>query len=136
LIDDEDDDEILKKGITIKSVFKNAMIVLFIILGAIFVYVGFALDQIAIIFAGFVTICIGATLIQIRKPEREPVRQTLTILKCESCGITKVRHFEEGDYIFEKKDPCDKCNDVLEVKQIYSIKFKDPKTKLIPSVQT
>ena len=103
MIDDEDDDEILKKGITLKSVFKNIMIILLMVIGAIFLYMGIAPDQTINIFIGFVFICLGATLIQIQKPEREPVRQTLTILKCDICGITKVRHYEEGDFVFDKK---------------------------------
>ena len=134
MIDDEDDDEILKKGITLKSVFKNIMIILLMVIGAIFLYMGIAPDQTINIFIGFVFICLGATLIQIQKPEREPVRQTLTILKCEICGITKVRHYEEGDFVFDKKEACDKCKKLLEIKQIYSVKLKNPKAKIVPKL--
>ena len=41
MIEDEDDDEeILKKGITLKSVLKNLLIIFLIMVGAYFMYLG------------------------------------------------------------------------------------------------
>jgi hypothetical protein len=71
-------------------------------------------------------ICFGATLIQMQKKPTEPIRQTLTILICKLCGLTKVRNYEKGDFVFMKIDKCDKCDDMMEVKQIYSVRLKKP----------
>jgi hypothetical protein len=75
-------------------------------------------------FIGFSMICLGATLIQIQKQEPEPTRQTLTILKCRKCDVTKVRNFQNGDFIFKEAESCDNCPDTMKINQIYSVKLK------------
>ena len=60
-----------------------------------------------------------------KKPS-EPIRQTLTILKCNFCGLTKVRNYAKGDFVFNMKDKCDKCDDLMETIQIYSVRLKLP----------
>ncbi len=89
-------------------------------------YLGPSPDQMTNFIIGIMLICFGTTLMQIQKSTPEPLRQTLTILICSLCGLTKVRNFETGDFVFEKKDNCTKCNDSMEVKQIYSVKLKRP----------
>jgi len=126
MIEEEDDEEILKKGITFKSVLKNILLIFLIILGALFIYIDLGLDQISRWSIGFMLICFGATLIQMQKSPPEPIRQTLTILICNLCNLTKVRNYEKGDFVFKKKDKCEKCNDLMEVKQIYSVRLKRP----------
>ena len=64
---------------------------------------------------------------QMQKHPQEPLRQTLSILVCAICGLTKVRNYVKGDYVFNKTtDTCNKCNDTMEIKQIYSVKLKKP----------
>ncbi len=127
MIDEEDDDEkILKKGITLKSALKNLLVILFIMLGAMFIYFGYGPDQWSNLFIGFFLICIGTTIMQVQKQTPEPIRQTLTILVCSICGLTMVRNYEQGDYVFQKLDACNKCNKSMEIKQIYSVKLKKP----------
>ena len=136
MIEEEDDEDILKKGITFKSVLKNLLSIFLIILGALFIYIGILPDEVSGWTIGFMLICVGATLIQMQKSPTEPIRQTLTILICNLCGLTKVRNYEKGDYVFQKLDKCSKCNDRMEVKQIYSVRLKKPtessKTAEIP----
>jgi hypothetical protein len=64
-----------------------------------------------------------------KKGSSEPVRQTLTILKCKSCGAIKVRNYESGDFIFKSAGICEKCNESMEINQIYSVKLKKSKNK-------
>ncbi|MHA1374788.1 MAG: hypothetical protein ACTSR7_10860 [Promethearchaeota archaeon] len=128
MIDEEDDDEILEKGVSLKKVLKNLALIGLIIVGALFIYMG-GTDQITNFFIGFSLICIGSTLIQIQKQEEEPIRQTLSILKCEKCEVTKVRNFESGDFIFKSVESCDSCDDTMKIKQIYSVKLKKSTAK-------
>ncbi len=126
MIEEEDDEDILKKGVTFKSVLKNLFSILLVILGALFIYFELGPDQFSSFMIGFVLFCSGATLLQVQKPTPEPTRQTLTIIKCKSCEITKVRNYEKGDFIFKRKDVCEKCDGSMEIQQIYSVKLKKP----------
>ena len=128
MIDEEDDDEILKKGVSLKKVLKNVVLIGFIIAGALFIYMG-GTDQMTNFFIGFSLICIGSTLIQIKKQEEEPTRQTLSILRCEKCEVTKVRNYETGDFVFKSVDSCEKCDDTMKINQIYSVKLKKATAK-------
>jgi alpha-mannosidase len=128
MIDEEDDDEILKKGVSTKKVLKNLVLIALIIVGALFIYMGGA-GQMNNFFIGFTLICIGSTLIQIQKKEEEPTRQTLSILKCEKCELTKVRNYESGDFVFKIVDSCENCNDTMKINQIYSVKLKKSTAK-------
>ena len=128
MIEEEEDDEILKKGVSFKKVLKNLVLIGLIIIGALFIYLGGA-DQMTNFFLGFSLICIGSTLIQIQKKEEEPTRQTLSILKCEKCEVTKVRNYESGDFVFKIIDSCENCDDTMKINQIYSVKLKKSTTK-------
>ncbi|MFW9972447.1 MAG: hypothetical protein ACFFDF_19840 [Candidatus Odinarchaeota archaeon] len=132
MIDDEDDEEVLKKGITLKSVLKNLALILLIVIGILFIYMNFGLDQLTSWSIGFMLICFGATLIQFQKSPAEPIRQTLTILICKLCGLTKVRNYQKGDFVFKRVDKCEKCADLMEIKQIYSVRLKSPAEKTKP----
>jgi hypothetical protein len=71
-------------------------------------------------------ICFGATLIQWQKSPVEPIRQTLTILICSLCGLTKVRNYEKGDFVYRKMGKCSECEESMKIKQIYSVRLKKP----------
>jgi len=129
MIEEEDDEDVLKKKITLKSVLKNILLILLIVIGALFIYLGIGPDPISSWTIGFMLICFGATLIQFQKSPPEPIRQTLTILICKLCGLTKVRNYEKGDFVFKRLDKCDKCEDLMEIKDIYSVRLKSPTEK-------
>jgi len=125
MIDDENDDDILNKSVSPKKVLKTILLVILIGIGALFIYLG-GENQMTNFMIGFSLICLGTSLIQIQKQTLEPIRQTLTILVCNLCNITKVRHYEHGDYVFKETGSCDKCNESMRIKQIYNVKLKKP----------
>ena len=129
MIEEEDDEEVLKKKITFKSVLKNILLILLIVIGFMFIYLGIGPDPISSWTIGFMLLCFGATLIQFQKSTPEPIRQTLTILICKLCGLTKVRNYEKGDFVFKRLGKCDKCEDLMEIKDIYSVRLKSPTEK-------
>jgi len=127
MIDDEDEEEeFLKKGRSLKSVLKSILLILLIIIGALFIYLASGTNQITNWFIGFSFICLGSTLLQIKKRQSEPIMQTLSILKCSMCGITKVRNYQHGDYVFREVETCNDCNESMLIEQIYSVKLKKP----------
>ncbi len=125
MIDDENDEDILNKSVSLKKVMKTILLILLIGLGALFIYLG-GENQTTNFMIGFSLICLGTSLIQIQKQKTEPIRQTLTILACNLCNITNVRHYEHGDYVFKEIGSCDKCNESMRIKQIYNVKLKKP----------
>jgi hypothetical protein len=121
MIDDEDDEEILNKKVSLKSILKNILLIVLIIVGALFIYLGG--NQVTNFFIGFTLICLGSSLIQMQSKEEEPTRQTLTILKCQNCDVTKVRNYHDGDFVFRATEPCTSCEGLMDIIQIYSVKL-------------
>jgi hypothetical protein len=128
MIDEEDDEEILNKKRSLKKILRNLVLFGFIAIGVLFMYIG-GPDPTFNLVIGFTFICLGTSIIQMKKSPGDPVRQTLTILKCRSCGAIKVRNYEGGDFVFKSVGVCDKCNEPMEVNQIYSVKLKKSKDK-------
>jgi len=128
MIDEEDDEDILKKKRSLKKILKNLVLMGLIGIGVLFMNIG-GPDPTLNLVIGFTFICLGTTIIQMKKGSSEPVRQTLTILKCKSCGAIKVRNYESGDFIFKSAGICEKCNESMEINQIYSVKLKKSKNK-------
>ena len=128
MIDEEDDEEILNKKRSLKSILKNLLLIGLIAIGVLFMYIG-GTDQVTNMIIGFTFICLGTTLFQMGKNPSDPIRQTLTILKCKSCGAIKVKNYEDGDFIFKSMGSCDKCNNSIEIHQIYSVKLKKSRKK-------
>ncbi|MFW9866940.1 MAG: hypothetical protein ACFFEN_12665 [Candidatus Thorarchaeota archaeon] len=124
MIEEEDDEDVLKKGVTLKSVLKNLLLIILIIVGVVLIYSGIGPDPITSWSIGFMLICFGATLLQIQKTPAEPIRQTLSILICNICGLTKIRNYEKGDFVYRRMGKCDKCNELMEIKEIYSVRLK------------
>lgn len=128
MIDEEDDEDILNKKRSLKSILKNLLLIGLIMIGVLFMYMG-GPDQVFNMVIGFTFICIGTTLFQMGKKTSDPIRQTLTILKCKSCSAIKVRNYEDGDFVFKSMGSCDKCNESMEIDQIYSVKLKKTRKK-------
>jgi len=128
MIDEEDDEDILNKKRSLKSILKNLLLIGLIAIGVLFMYIG-GPDEVFNMVVGFGFICLGTTLFQLGKNTSDPIRQTLTILKCKSCSAIKVRNYEDGDFIFKPIGSCDKCNNSMEIDQIYSVKLKKSRKK-------
>jgi len=128
MIDEEDDEDILNKKRSLKSILKNLLLIGLIAIGVLFMYIG-GPDEVFNMVVGFGFICLGTTLFQLGKNTSDPIRQTLTILKCKSCSAIKVRNYEVGDFIFKPIGSCDKCNNSMEIDQIYSVKLKKSRKK-------
>ncbi|MEJ2293378.1 MAG: hypothetical protein P8Y23_01250, partial [Candidatus Lokiarchaeota archaeon] len=111
-------------------ILKNLSFIGLIVVGALFIYIGITPDQITNFIIGFSLICLGASLIQIQRRTEEPIRQTLTILKCSKCDSIKVRNYENGDYVFKVSGLCDQCNGPMGIHQIYSVKLKKPSVQV------
>ncbi len=126
MIEEEDDEDVLKKGITWKSFLKNIFIIAAIVFGAFLIYSSNTPESQSNIYIGFMLICTASMLVQIQKPPPEPIRQTLSILTCNACGLVKVRNYQDGDYVFRKSGKCNECKESMEIKQIYSVRLKRP----------
>lgn len=126
MIEEEDDEDILNKKVSLKKILKNLLFIALIIIGALFIYIGITPDQITNFIIGFSLICLGSSLIQLQRRAKEPIRQTLSILKCNKCDLIKVRNYQPGDFVFKRSGSCDKCNEPMEIHQIYSVKLKKP----------
>lgn len=128
MIDDEDDEEILKKKYSLKKILKNLVLIGLIAIGILFMYIG-GPDPTFNLIIGFTFICLGTSIIQMKKPAGDPTRQTLSILKCKSCGAVEVRNYESGDFTFKLTGVCKECAKSMEISQIYSVKLKKSKGK-------
>ena len=128
MIDEEDDEDILNKKRSLKSILKNLLLIGLIAIGVLFFYIG-GPDPVFNTTIGFIFICIGTSIFQMGKNPSDPIRQTLSILKCKSCGAIKVRNYEDADFIFKAMGSCEKCNSSMEIDQIYSVKLKNPPKK-------
>lgn len=42
-----------------------------------------------------------------------------TTIECTKCGFKSLREFQRGDYIFKKVEPCQKCNENMQITAIY-----------------
>lgn len=133
MIDDsenEDPEELLKRKISWKSVLKGIFVGI-IMIGSVVII---QLSRMGVIsgnwlWVGFILLCISSSLIVPRKHEEKPMRQTLSLLKCEKCGIQKVRDYLDGDYIYKPVGVCSKCNEKMQIMEIYSVKLKEKSKK-------
>ncbi len=128
MIDEEDDEAILNKKTSAKSILKTLGVLGLIVLGAIIIYIGVFPDNQYLNFAlGFIIICIGSSIIQMPSNPPEPVKKTLTIIICDSCGATTVRDYKDGDFVYKKLGKCENCSKSISIKQVYSVKLKKEK---------
>ena len=125
MIDEEDDEEILTRRVSLKTVLKSLFVILLIGLGAFIIYIGiFPGDQVLNFIIGFALICFGTSIIQYEKQPTEPDKQTLAIFKCRECGLKEVRNYSQGDFVYKISGNCVKSNNLMQIEQIYSVKLK------------
>ncbi|MBN1800588.1 MAG: hypothetical protein JW891_03730 [Candidatus Lokiarchaeota archaeon] len=130
MIDEEEDEEILNKKTSGKSILKTLFVLALVVLGAVIIYVGVFPENQYLNFAlGFIVICIGTSIVQMPSKTPEPVKQTLSIINCESCGATTVRDYQNGDFVYKDQGKCNKCSRLMSIKQIYSVRLKKTKKK-------
>ena len=131
MIDEEEEEDILEKGTSWKTILKHIAVIALMIIGILFIYLGpqFGIDQTQSFFIGFMFICLATTLLQVQKQPKEPKKQTLTILECEACDLKTVRDYKEGDFVYKELGKCAECDDTLKITQIYSVKLKGEKSK-------
>lgn len=126
MIEEEEDEDVLERDISWKKVLKHIVVVALLILGVVIIYGGIGPDQITNFFMGFTLVCIATSILQFPQKEEEPLKQTLTILKCNKCDLTQVRHYEDGDYVYKINGSCDECAGTMYISKIYSVKLKKP----------
>ena len=123
---EEEEEDVLEKEISWKKIIKHIIVVALLILGVLIIYGGIGPDPVMSYFLGFTLVCVATTILQYPQKEDKPFRQTLTILKCNKCDFTEVRHYEDGDFVYKIEGPCEKCEGNLQIAKIYSVKLKKP----------
>ncbi len=127
MIEEEDEEEELKKGTSWKKIIKNIIVIALLILGIVIMYGGLDLgldSSYTNFFIGITLVCFASFILQYKKEPGEPLRRTLTILKCNNCDITEVRHYKEGDFVYKQSDECRQCRGNMFITKIYSVKLK------------
>jgi hypothetical protein len=127
MIEEEDEEEELKKGVSWKKIVKNIIVIALLILGVLIMYGGIDLgldSTYTNFFIGIMLICFASFIIQYKKEDEDPIRQTLTVLQCDKCDITEVRDYEEGDFVYRKVGECPECQGELSISKIYAVKLK------------
>ena len=126
MIEEEDDPLEKEKKEVVKKVLKNLGGIGSIILSVMFFYGILDIDATINLWLATFLCCIGSFLVQDIEKSSEPFRQTLTILRCNRCDITLVRHYKEGDYVYKEResDLCKECNEKMKIEKIYSVKLK------------
>lgn len=127
MIEEEDEEEELKKGVSWKKIVKNLVVISLLIFGVLIMYGGIDLgleSTYTNFIIGIVCVCFASFILQYRKEPEEPFRQTLTVLNCNNCESTEVRHYKEGDFVYQELEDCSQCQGKMTVTKIYSVKLK------------
>ncbi|MHA1340006.1 MAG: TFIIB-type zinc ribbon-containing protein [Promethearchaeota archaeon] len=124
--DELDIKERLKNKISWKSLLRNLVGIILVILSFIILSIGRTNPDIQgqTYFLGIILMCIATSLIIEESKEKKIVKQTLTSLECPNCGAKIVRDYENGDYVFNKSGKCGKCGSDLIITKIHSVKLK------------
>jgi hypothetical protein len=126
MIEDEDDPLEKEKKEVAKKVLKNLGGIGLIIFSITIFYGLLDFGETLNLWLAPFLCCIGSFLIQDIERKEDPVRQTLTIVRCNNCDITLVRDYEEGDYVYKQRegDICKECGEKMKIEKIYSVKLK------------
>ncbi len=125
---EEEDEDFLNKKRSIKSILKSILLFFLIITGVIILAVGNVLGLTYLFWIGIIIVCMGSVFLNVRRKPKEPLLQTLCILRCEICDFTKVQDYIEGDFVFKIHGKCSKCDGSMKINDIYSIKLKKEKS--------
>lgn len=85
--------------------------------------------------SGFILLCAGSTLVNVRAPRKKMVRHVYSIRSCTACGARELHDFKEGDHVFKQIGPCGKCDTgSLLIEQIFSVQApRDGRVKMAPA---
>jgi len=128
LIDEDLDEDILNKKKSLKQILKTIFTISLIIIGVIILSIGNYFGITALFWGGLFIMCMASCLINIRTSPKEPLTQTLSVVRCEKCNYTKVQDFRQGDFVFKITGDCNKCDGALKIQEIYTVKLKKEKT--------
>ena len=129
MIDEEEEDfeKILKRKISWKKLLKGTLGLIF--LGGAFFLIEFSRSEEGINYTyfllGITLMCMASTLMVPIPKKTKDLRHTVSILKCEKCGIERVRDYQDGDFVFKITSVnCETCNKPFKIQQVYSLKLK------------
>ena len=125
---EDDHEDALKKVLKFKiSWLKILRVILILFIAGTIIYFivagGFPSDIFVYVLL-FVCIVGAAVLIAI-DDEDEDNKLTLSVLKCRNCSDQKIQRFADGDFVFQLKGKCSKCDGDLQIIEIYSVKLKE-----------
>ena len=124
--DEHDVEQLVTQKITWNSALKIGITFIIVIIGFILITFSRGAENAGgLLFFGITTICLVSSIMVSEGKKTKQIRQTLTIMKCEGCGLRRVKDFENGDYIFNDVGECSKCNGTIKIIEIYSIKIKE-----------
>jgi hypothetical protein len=134
MIDDEEEDveKLLKRRISWKALLKG--IVGFLLLGGAFVLITISQTSEGInttyFLLGIMLMCLSSSVLVPIPTKKTELRHTISILKCESCGIERVRDYQDGDYVYKDTDlSCPNCEGRYKIHSVYSLKLKQKKSR-------
>jgi len=127
LIEEEDEDFLNKKK-SKKSIIKSILIFILIIIGVIILVLGNVFGVTYLFWVGVSIMCIASFFLNVKKRPKEPLTQTLCVLRCDLCDYTKVQDYEEGDFVFKVAGKCSKCDGSMKINDIYTVKIKKEKS--------
>lgn len=125
--DEEDIEKILKRKISWKALLKSILgIILFV--GSIFLIQysqrGESINTTYFIL-GIMLMCIASSVMVPNPKKKKEVLHTVSILKCEKCGVERVHDYKDGDYVYKDTGiPCEKCDGSYKILCVYSLKLK------------
>ena len=126
--EDFDVEKLLKSNLSWKFLLKIGFVL--IVVGSI-IYFSIVGDLFSDIYAYIFLIVsiVGGALILSLEMEEEEIRQTISKLRCQKCGIQRINRYEEEDYVFKFKVNCPNCTGKMQIAEIYSVKLINKKKK-------
>ncbi len=133
--DDEEEYVPKKSKFPWKGVLKGAGIMVVVVTGLYLVNQGWG--DVTLSSAGFVMLCLGSALINLRVPRKKKIRQVFSLYRCNAtdCGIKELHEFKDGDFVYKEIGPCFKCDGLMYIEQIFSVKTREEERIRMTSVR-